>query len=113
MACSREAHATLDPDGYQARDLQRLTNRRASSSVTPDYAFALESLAEETSNRQTIATADKRPTSRPCDPQTPNPEGIIRRSSFSSVKEDDSGRRFLLDILPKSNPTEQKTDQAI
>jgi len=98
MASFRDAHATPYSDRYQATDFHRLTNRRFSSPITLDYQPAEELLAaaEQTNNRRTVSTADKRPTVRPCDSQTPKPEGIIRKSSYSSVKEDDCGRRILL-----------------
>ena len=104
MTSFREAHATPYPDRYLARDFYRLANGRASSSITPDYDAADEFLAEQTNNRRTISTADRRPTVRPCDSQTPKPDVIIRQSSFSSVKEDDSGRRILLNFYLRKTP---------
>ena len=104
MISFREAHATPYPDRYLATNVHRLTNGRASPPITPDYDAAHESLAERPNNRRTVSTADKRPTSRPSDSQTPMPDVIIRRSSFSSVKEDDSGRRILLHFYLKKTP---------
>lgn len=95
MTFMYQAHRPTSPHRYQAADFHKLTNRRASSPRTPEFCAAREQSAEQTTNRECLYSADKRPilSGRPvsCGSQHPSCRNI-RLDSYSSVKEEGRGK---------------------
>ncbi|KAL6717600.1 hypothetical protein ACLMJK_005515 [Lecanora helva] len=103
MTSNPSSYRETDPTGssptsrYMASDFHRLTNRRPSSpQITPDFAH--EPLAECSKNGRTVDSADKR--ARDPGPASDSQRrtqvsrqssSAIRKSSWSSVKEDEAG----------------------
>ena len=95
MTPSHKLQGPAVPNSYKAEDFHRLTNRVALSPLTLYLENAGEFIAEQTNNRETFASADKRPIASvntpPCGTQSLLCTRI-RQGSCSSVKEEGSGK---------------------
>ncbi|KAI4215885.1 MAG: hypothetical protein LQ351_001873 [Letrouitia transgressa] len=122
MASSPDASPAPSPTRYYASDFYRLTNRRTTSPLTPDFD-STEHVSSAFRNRRSVAATDRRANApghaSPCTVQGSAPNSRqYRQGSGSSVKEDGTGvaQSFLESIntaLPvRSTSPDDKSDVA-
>lgn len=95
MIPSCMTHALPSSERYQAEDFHKFTNKRVSSPLSPGFHNTGGLPAEQTTTRGFFASGDKRPIASGRSPPSDPPRrlcGRIRKSSYSSVKEEDGGK---------------------
>lgn len=95
MIPSCMTHALPSSERYQAEDFHKFTNKRVSSPLSPGFQNTGGLPAEQPTTRRFFASGDKRPIASGRSPPSDPPRrlcGRIRKSSYSSVKEEDGGK---------------------